>query len=285
MIVKKLFPILLACVVAAQGCTSLGLGSLWGAKTFVADARHPVTEVMCLWEAAEGTGLDGLPTRGFAGQVLFFTAGKPSPAKVDGDIRVFVFDDKGVNGDRSIPLHQFDFPGPAWNAFLTTTNFGTAYQLFIPYTRSGGMHADCEIRVRYTPKGGNPVYSRPCTVPLAGPREGQAARSRSTRQGIQQASYEEPAQNGLTPVPVPSEIRLSPTPASIGARDAKVERLNRLATALADDAQSDAREADPASTTPRRRLNPLAAESALAPMAEPAATVEIPSESRHVLLD
>ena len=296
MIRTTLLSLLVLSSFASTGCTALGLSSLWGPKALVADARHPVTEVMCLWEAAEGTGLDGLPTRGFAGQVLFFTSGRAAPAKVDGEIRVFVFDDQGVNGDRAIPLHQFDFPGPAWNAFLTTTNFGTAYQLFIPFTRPGGMHADCEIRVRYTPKDGNPVYSRPCTVSLAGPRAssakaGRGAHSGPGRQPIQQASYEEQALSpNSEPRQLPSEIRLGPHRELVGAQNAKVDRLNRLASALVDEGGSRQPEPEPepdeapAPSGTRRRLQSSAPAVAPAPI-EPAPEPPAASDARHLLLD
>ncbi|MCA8999465.1 MAG: hypothetical protein KDA80_20895, partial [Planctomycetaceae bacterium] len=36
-------------------------------KTPEASVEHPVVECICLWEPGEGTGLDGLPCRGFAG--------------------------------------------------------------------------------------------------------------------------------------------------------------------------------------------------------------------------
>ena len=299
MIRTTLFSLLLVSAFSATGCTTLGLSSLWGSKTFEADARHPVTEVMCLWEAAEGTGLDGLPTRGFVGQVLFFTAGRPSPAKVDGEIRVFVFDDQGVNGDRAIPLHQFDFPGAAWNAFLTTTNFGTAYQLFIPYTRPGGMHADCEIRVRYTPKDGNPVYSRPCTVNLAGPRASSATAGRTGaagrggsgpgRQPILQASHEEPALSAISePRQLPSEIRLGRNQELLGAQNAKVDRLNRLASALVDEGGHSQPETEqpPPAAGGRRRLQSSAATVAPAAAEVPVEAPEASeSEAHHLLLD
>lgn len=297
--------ILVSCLVVsaltATGCTTLGLSSLWGAKVYEADARHPVTEVMCLWEAAEGTGLDGLPTRGFAGQILFFTSGRAAPAKVDADVRVIVFDDQGVNGDRTIPLHQFDFPGAAWNAFLTSTNFGTAYQLFIPYTRAGGMHADCEIRVRYTPKDGGPVYSRPCTVTLPGPRPSSATAGRTApagrgasgpgRQPILQASYEEPALSAIAePRQLPSEIRLGRHQELLGAQSSKVDRLNRLASALVDEGGRGQPEPEaeqpPPVTGSRRRLQSSAAVATPVPIDVPAeAPAASESEAHHLLLD
>ncbi len=149
----------------ASGCSSL---QLFGPKVVEADAKHPVGEILCIWEAAEGRGLDNHPCRGFAGQVLFFAAGRKAPVKVNGDVRIYVFDDEGVNGDPALPLHQFDFPAAAWNALLRPSNLGTSYQIFVPYTRKGQNQTTCSVRVSFTPDGGLPIYSKTATVDLPG---------------------------------------------------------------------------------------------------------------------
>ena len=152
---------------ALSGCSALDLDL---ELPFAAsrDAQAQIVDIVCLWEPAEGVGLDGLPTRGFAGQILFFRPGKPEPIRVDGDVWVYVFDDQGTPDEQSRPLHQFEFPSAAWNAFLCKTNLGPAYQLFIPYTRKGVHLANCAIRVRLTAAGRTPVYSKLANVQLPG---------------------------------------------------------------------------------------------------------------------
>lgn len=148
------------------GCTTLDL-NLADFRREV-DQTASVAEIVCLWEAAEGVGLDGLPTRGFAGQVLFFVKGQAEPVKVNGDVRIYLFDNLGTSEEQSRPLHEFNFPGDAWNAFLAKTNLGKAYQIFIPYTRKGGLQANCALRVRITAPDRKPVYSKLATVALPG---------------------------------------------------------------------------------------------------------------------
>ena len=58
-----------------------------------ATKSNPALEVICLWEPAEGLGLDDMPTRGFAGQLLFFGGKNAEPLRVDGEVKVYVFDD------------------------------------------------------------------------------------------------------------------------------------------------------------------------------------------------
>ncbi|MCA9074543.1 MAG: hypothetical protein KDA93_05885 [Planctomycetaceae bacterium] len=157
------------------GCSSFDTSSLLGRSKFVeAGPKNPVVDVVCLWEPAEGRGLDNLPARGFAGQLLFLTRGTAEPAKIEGEIRVYVFDDQGIPEEQSKPLHQYDFKGQAFSQYLCETNMGAAYQLFIPYPRKGSHEAKCAIRVRYTPAdGGSPVYSKMAdlTLPGAKPKE------------------------------------------------------------------------------------------------------------------
>jgi len=153
-------------LIALCGCQSVPLFSR--AKYLESDARHPVMEVLCVWEAAEGRGTDNLPCRGFGGQILCFASGYKEPVKVQGDVRVYVFDDHGVSGDSSLPIHQFDFTAEAWNTFLKPSSLGASYQLFVPYTRKGLDSASCTLRVRLSPEGGTPIYSRLATVALTG---------------------------------------------------------------------------------------------------------------------
>ena len=155
------------------GCSSLEIASLFGRQAlYEAGPNNPVMDIICLWEPAEGRGLDNLPGRGFAGQVLFLTRGSAEPAKVDGDIRVYVFDDQGSLEEQAKPIHQFDFNSQAFDQYLYETNFGAAYQLFMPYTRKGSHEANCALRVRFTPAdGGPPVYSKMADITLPGAKQ------------------------------------------------------------------------------------------------------------------
>ncbi|WP_437228244.1 hypothetical protein SH661x_000799 [Planctomicrobium sp. SH661] len=157
---------LLLLLMASSGCQMWHQAKLSTAP--MATAEHPVVEIICVWQPGEGTGMDGLPTRGFAGQILFFAMGEKVPVRVDGKVRIYVFDDQGTEEEQQKPIHQFDFDSTAFQSFLTQTNLGTAYQLFIPYTRKGDMVANCTLRVRYSPDEGSSVYSKMATVTLPG---------------------------------------------------------------------------------------------------------------------
>ncbi|MBX3449571.1 MAG: hypothetical protein KF777_08440 [Planctomycetaceae bacterium] len=186
------------------GCAGLDLSRMSLAKKpeyRTVDARHPVVEVMCLWEPGEGRDTQGLPTRGFAGQVLFFGMGVAEPMKVNGDVKVYVFDDHGTEEERKKPIHIFEFPADVWNTYFRVGNVGASYQIFIPYTRPGSNLANCSLRLRYSDTVSGALYSKSATLTLPGTKSGDGSLTRATPRsahdslassGIQQASYEVP---------------------------------------------------------------------------------------------
>jgi hypothetical protein len=178
----------LAVLLLACGCGSLDLNLSRGDR----DVRA-VKEIVCLWEAAEGVGLDGLPTRGFAGQLLFFRPGSDEPVLVDGDVKVYVFDDQGTIDEQSRPLHEFEFPGAVWRTFARETNLGPAYQIFVPYTRKGHNYANCAIRVRFTAEGQLPVYSKMANIALPGRRVAGEEANDATAEQVREKTASEPA--------------------------------------------------------------------------------------------
>ncbi|MEO8498994.1 MAG: hypothetical protein ABI614_28355, partial [Planctomycetota bacterium] len=56
------------------GCATMKLPLFKADKHVKADAKNPATQIICVWQPAEGRGLDEMPGRGFAGQIVFMTA-------------------------------------------------------------------------------------------------------------------------------------------------------------------------------------------------------------------
>jgi hypothetical protein len=160
-----------------------------GEKLPVATLDNPVSQILAIWQPADGTGLDNHPCRGFNGQIFFMTKAKSAPARVNGKVRIYLFDDQGTRAERSKPIHQFDFEPEAWNKYLYKSELGPMYGVFIPYVRPGDRETLCSIRVRLTPVDGPPIFSE--LLPLALP-------------GLKQQDYEEAATAEL-----PAEKQLS----------------------------------------------------------------------------
>ena len=124
-----------------------------------AAAHEPPIEVVCLWQPARGSGLNGLPARGLAGRVMFFTRGSATPVPVEGDIRIYMFDDQGTEEEQTRPIHQFDFRAEDWQTFLQEGSLGPTYNIFVPYVRDSYREARCTLQLRFTPKSGPVLYS------------------------------------------------------------------------------------------------------------------------------
>jgi len=163
----------LLAICCTSGCATPGMLSLarWKHPIPKATRKNPAVKVLCLWQPGEGRGLDDMPTRGFTGQIYFFTRNGASPVVVNGDVRVFVFDDQRTDEEQSKPFHQFSFKGKAWQNFLTNSQIGPGYSLFIPYTREGHHHARCAMQVRLIADEGPTIYSEMVNITLTGTKK------------------------------------------------------------------------------------------------------------------
>jgi len=151
-----------------SGCAATGL--LWKSddtELSWADRDNPALRCLCVWQPAEGTW-EGKPTRGFGGQIFFLPRSGHNPVAVHGDVRIYVFDDQGTAEEQAKPLHKFDFIKGAWQQYLGQTQFGPAYNIFIPYTRPGQHQAECVLRVRLVSDDGPTVHSDMARVMLKG---------------------------------------------------------------------------------------------------------------------
>src|SRR5436853_6989909 len=82
----------------AAGCTSTTLFSKLTHKAHFpkATAADPAVRCLCLWEPAEGTGVDDKPARGVSGQIFFFTRSSISAVEADGQVPIFVLNAQGT---------------------------------------------------------------------------------------------------------------------------------------------------------------------------------------------
>lgn len=156
-------------LVLLSGCGASSYVRIGKQKMLRATPENPAVHILAIWEPSEGRGLDGLPTKGFAGQLLFITRRSNSPVVVDGSVRVYVFDDVGTVEEQGRPIHQFDFSPEAWNVHVQNTTLGPSYHVFIPYTRENNPYqTKCALRVRMVSSAGEPIYSDLVEVTLPG---------------------------------------------------------------------------------------------------------------------
>lgn len=133
-----------------------------------AKGDKPVSKILCLWEPAEGQGLDERPGRGFAGQIMFFTHGSPSPIKVNSVVRIYEYSNFDADEIDPTPIHQFNFAPGAFEAHRTDGTLGHTYNVFLPYVEKGKADVICALRVEIEDKDGKKVSSPYTEVSLTG---------------------------------------------------------------------------------------------------------------------
>lgn len=136
--------------------------------------------ILCLWEAAEGQGLEGQTTRGFAGQVLFFGYGEPTPIPVHGEVRIYQYDNYDPDERSPKPIHVFVFDDGGWNAHQAESTIGHSYNVFLPYVNDHPGTARCALKVEYIPEGGRSIASAITPIKL----DGRHSRRSHTRAAV-----------------------------------------------------------------------------------------------------
>ncbi|MBC8115519.1 MAG: hypothetical protein H7062_14130 [Candidatus Saccharimonas sp.] len=160
---------LLCCCVllTSVGCATLQL-PFGKDRMQKASASNPVMQIVCIWQPSEGRDPNGIPCRGFAGQILFLAGRNSLPVQVDGDVRIYLFDDQGTAEEQAKPIHQYDFDSLSWAPHLTNGTLGPTYSVFVPYTRRGTYEANCALRVRLKTGNEVAVFSDLASIPLGG---------------------------------------------------------------------------------------------------------------------
>ncbi|MEP3481370.1 MAG: hypothetical protein ABJZ55_19165 [Fuerstiella sp.] len=130
--------------------------------------QKSVAKILCLWEAAEGQGLDEKPSRGFAGQVMFFEYGNPTPVQIAGDVVIYQYKDYDPEAEEHTLLHTFRFDAGAWQAHRTQGTLGDSYNVFLPFTEKHKDRVTCALRVEMTLENGSKISSPYTEVNLAG---------------------------------------------------------------------------------------------------------------------
>ncbi|MEZ6062079.1 MAG: hypothetical protein R3C19_17195 [Planctomycetaceae bacterium] len=173
--------LLLSLAVVLTGCNTTSLFHAPARFMFNRKQTDKVTRILCLWEAAEGVGLDGNPSRGFAGQILFFSYGDPSPVPVKGTVNIYEYDNFNPDDLNPVPVHKFTFDSGGWNAHVTNGTLGYSYNVFLPYVVPNPGRADCGLKVEFVPENGRTVSSPYTAIPLSGRLNRHAAETAISR--------------------------------------------------------------------------------------------------------
>jgi hypothetical protein len=133
-----------------------------------------VGRIVTLWESSSGSDMEGMPTRGFAGQIMFFNH-EDSPVKVDGRVVIYEYDQYDEADEDPQPIHSFSFEPDAWNVHCSEGTLGHTYSVFIPYMKKHKDNVTCGLRVEFYCADGRMVSSDITSVMLVGKRSASTA--------------------------------------------------------------------------------------------------------------
>jgi hypothetical protein len=179
----------------AQGCSSSALifrdpARLMREPNLLFGRPHVekhVVRIVALWEASNGKGIDDKPSRGFAGQILFFGPKTLTGARVRGHVNIYQYDNFKRDSDDDIePLHTFSFDPDVWDLHHTEGTLGHSYSCFIPYMRKHKGQATCGLKVEFVPENGQSVSSE-ITEVLLPSRSGSGSADNMTRGFVREA--------------------------------------------------------------------------------------------------
>lgn len=142
------------------------------------NSTQSVSKILCLWESAQGQGLDGKPSRGFAGQLMFFEHGNPSPVKVDGQVVIYQYKDYDPDDEDHHLIHTFRFDSAAWQVHRAEGTLGHTYNVFLPFVEKHKDRVNCALRVEIVLPSGRTVSSPYTEVTLAGKKNGSQGTQR-----------------------------------------------------------------------------------------------------------
>lgn len=146
-------------ILCCQGCTGTSLLKLPAQVLPGARRHHQPARLLCLWEEAQGQGLDERTARGFAGQIMFFNGAEATPVKVHGTVRIYQYDDFDPEDLNPKPIHVFVFDDKGWNAHRAESTLGESYNVFLPYVKRHRDRAFCALKVEFIPEKGRPISS------------------------------------------------------------------------------------------------------------------------------
>lgn len=129
---------------------------------------NQVGRIITLWEAAEGSNVEGKPCRGFAGQIMFFGPAGDTPMKVEGPVTIYEYDQFDPDQEDPRPHHSFSFEPDAWNVHGRDGTLGHTYSVFIPYMQPHKEQVMCGLSVEFHCEDGRKLSSDITPVLLPG---------------------------------------------------------------------------------------------------------------------
>jgi len=137
-------------------------------------APPPVCQVVATWcadlaETSDPTN-HGKPVRGIAGRVYLFGAEVSNPLVGNGAVIVDLFD--VTSGPKSdLPLEEWRFDPDTLKRLQHRDTIGAGYSMFLPWGTYKPEIKRVQLRVRYEPVKGTPLYTESGNITIKNPTE------------------------------------------------------------------------------------------------------------------
>jgi hypothetical protein len=128
------------------------------------------TDVVAAWNpevvARPDPANRGAPTKGLAGRMYLFGEGSDCPLIGDGCVVVDLYEQPVPNVTSDIPLEEWRIDRDTLKRLLRRDAVGWGYTLFLPWGTFRPDITHVELRLRYDPVKGSPLYAEPSSVVL-----------------------------------------------------------------------------------------------------------------------
>ncbi len=191
-----------ALIAAVCGCTAMNLPKPPKIDLPWSESNKPQIpdSVVAMWTdtVMQQSGKQGV--RGFGGRLMFYKKNKEEPVKVEGTLSVFAFRDNGQDPTTTVPEKKYVFLPEQLEKHYSESELGHSYSIWLPWDEAGGTRHDLSLVVRFDPKLGAAVISKPSLQRLPGAEptttQNGDAQASHTPAGIQRVSHEEPVEPG-----------------------------------------------------------------------------------------
>jgi hypothetical protein len=246
---------------AGSGCARLDLRKNipWGDSLL--GGSDPAAKVVCMWTdtVMQQTGQEA--KRGFGGLLLFYSREDGKPVKTKGTLVIYAFDEANRHPANPTPDRKYVFTPDQFPKHYSKTGAGHSYSFWIPWDVAGGEQKEISLIARFTPsEDGGVVVSEQARVllpgttlpipasPISSPAPTAETAPRKT-EGVQQASFMEPAENtpqaaprslATTTINLPSHFGRRVPPLGGGVRpleSLKAQQANAMAQPAIDELQ------------------------------------------------
>lgn len=106
--------------------------------------------------------------RGFGGRIYFFRGNEHAPIEVDGGLAVYAFDATATDLGSTKPERKFVFTADQFNEYMSFTDMGPSYSVWIPWDQVGGPARQLSLVTRFEGRQGGVVISDPAIKLLPG---------------------------------------------------------------------------------------------------------------------